>query len=55
MTKRKTNLKNDNKLKDVWYNIKRINILIAAVPEGDEREKWSKMYLMKLQLKNSQS
>ena len=38
--KREKRLKtNEESLKELWNNVKRINILIIGVPEGEEREK----------------
>ena len=36
---RKKNKKNEDSLRDLWDNIKRTNIHIIGVPEGEEREK----------------
>ena len=35
--KRKRHLKSENSLRDLWDNIKGINICIIGVPEGEER------------------
>ena len=51
--KRKTNLKNENSLKDLWNNIMHTSICIIGVPEREEREKAVENYLMKLWLKTS--
>ena len=37
--KEKRNLKSEDSLKDLWGNIKRNNIWIVGVPEGEERKK----------------
>ena len=55
-TKRNTNLKNVNNLEDLGVgNIKHTNIFIIEVPDGQQREKGVKIYLMKLCLKSSQA
>ena len=35
--KRKKNLKNEDSLRDLWDNIKHINIFMIGVPEGEEK------------------
>ena len=37
--KEKTMNRNENSLRDLWDNIRRTNIRIIGVPEGEEREK----------------
>ena len=37
--KKKTRKRNEDSLRDLWDNIKCINICIIGVPEGKEREK----------------
>ena len=37
--KEKTMKRNEDSLRDLWDNIKRNNIRIIGVPEGEEREK----------------
>ena len=38
-SKEKRMKRNENSLRDLWDNIKRNNIGIIGVPEGEEREK----------------
>ena len=38
----------DDRLRDLWDNIKHKNIRIIGVPEGAEREKGPKKYLKRL-------
>ena len=36
---RKKNERNEDSLRDLWDNIKHMNICVIGVPEGEEREK----------------
>ena len=40
--------RNEDSLRDLWDNIKRNNIHIIGVPEGEEREKDPRKYLKRL-------
>ena len=43
--KREKRLKtNENSLRELWDNVKRTNICIIGVPEGEERERGQKKY-----------
>ena len=44
---------NEDSLRDLWDNIKRTNIPVIGVPEGEEREKDPRKYLRRLQSKIS--
>ena len=46
--KEKKMKRNEDSLTDLWDNIKRNNILIIRVPEGEEREKGPEKYLKRL-------
>ena len=48
-------LKNESSIRDLWDNIKHVNLHIIGIPEGEERERRLKMYLKKLWLKTSQT
>ena len=41
-TKQKRMKRNEDSLRDLWDNIKRNNVRIIGVPEGDKREKGEK-------------
>ena len=46
--KREKRLKtNEESLRDLWDNVKRTNIHIIGVPEGEEREKGTKKKYLK--------
>ena len=47
-TKEKRMKRNEDSLRDLWDNIKRNNIRIIGVPEGEEREKGQRKYLKRL-------
>ena len=51
--KQKRMKRNEDSLRDLWDNIKRNNIRIIGVPEGEEREKGPKKILKILYLKTS--
>ena len=54
ITKKRIKLKSKKSLRDLWNNVKYMNIHIG-LPEGEEGEEGGqKMYLMKWQLKTSQ-
>ena len=46
--KEKRMKRNENSLRDPWNNIKRKNIRIIGVPEGEETEKDQRKYLKRL-------
>ena len=46
--KEKRMKRHEDSLRDLWDNIKRNNILITGVPEGEEREKDPRTYLKRL-------
>ena len=46
--KEKRMKRNEDRLRDLWDNIKHKNIRIIGVPEGAEREKGPKKYLKRL-------
>ena len=46
--------KNGSNIRDLWDNIKHLNLRIIGIPEREEREWGLKMYLKKLWLKTSQ-
>ena len=43
---------NEDSLRDLWNNIKPINIRIIAVPEGEEREKASEKIFEEIRVEN---
>ena len=45
--------RNEDSLRDLWDNIKRNNIFIIGVPEGEEREKVLKKIFEEIIVKNS--
>ena len=52
--KEKRMKRNEDSLRDLWDNIKRNNIHITGVPEGEERERRElRKYVKRLQLKTS--
>ena len=51
--KEKRMKRNEDSMRDLWDNIKRNNIRIIGVPEGEEREKGPRKYLKRLESKNS--
>ena len=46
--KKKRMKRNEDSLRNLWNNIKRTNIHIIGVPEGEETEKGPKKYLKRL-------
>ena len=50
--KEKRMKRNENKLRDLWDNIKRNNIRIIGVPEGEEREKGPEKILEEIIVEN---
>ena len=44
--------RNEDSLRDLWDNIKRNNIRIIGVPEGEEREKGPEKTLEEIIVKN---
>ena len=50
--KEKTMKRNEDNLRDLWDNIKRKNIHIIGVPEGEEREKGPEKIFEEIIVKN---
>ena len=50
--KEKRMKRNEDSLRDLWDNIKRNNICIIGVPEGEEREKQSEKIFEKIIVEN---
>ena len=51
--KREKRLKtNEESLRELWDNIKRTNVLIIGVPEGEEREKGTEKIFQEIIAKN---
>ena len=50
--KEKRMKRNEDSLKDLWDNIKRNNIRIIGVPEGEEREKGPKKIFEEITVEN---
>ena len=50
--KEKRMKRNDNSLRDLWENIKRTNIRIIGVPEGEERKKGPEKIFEEIIVKN---
>ena len=51
-TKEKRMKRNEDSLRDLWDNIKRKNIRIIGVPEGEEREKGPEKILEEIIIEN---
>ena len=51
--KEKRMKRNEDSLRDLWYHIKRNNIHIIGVPEGEEREKGPKNIFEEIIVENS--
>ena len=45
--------RNEDSLKDLWDNIKRTNILIIGVPEGEDRQKGPEKIFEEIIVENS--
>ena len=50
--KEKRMKRNEDSLRDLWDNIKRTNIRIIGVPEGEEREKGPEIIFEEIIVKN---
>ena len=50
--KEKRMKRNEDSLRDLWDNIKRTNICIIGVPEGEEREKGPEKIYEEIRVKN---
>ena len=50
--KEKRKKKNEDSLRDLWDNIKRNNICVIGVPEGEEREKGPEKILEEIIVEN---
>uniref|UniRef100_A0A9L0R9P5 L1 transposable element RRM domain-containing protein n=1 Tax=Equus caballus TaxID=9796 RepID=A0A9L0R9P5_HORSE len=50
--KQKRIRQNDNRLKELWDNIKHTNIHTIGVPEGEERDKWAENLFEETTVKN---
>ena len=50
--KEKTMERNEDSLRDLWGNIKRNNIRIIGVPEGEEREKGPEKIFEEIMVEN---
>ena len=46
--------KHESNIRDLWDNIKQANLHIIGIPEGEEKENGTKIYLKKLCLKTFQ-
>ena len=46
------NKKSEDSLRDLWYTIKSINILIIEIPEGEDRENRTESLLKEIMAEN---
>ena len=46
--------KQESNIRDLWDNIKRANLCIIGIPEGEEKKRGLKTYLKKLSLETCQ-